>query len=148
MIIRSAVDADLPAVAAAYAWLFEPPGGMPPTWNESGATAALRDVLAAERSDVLVAVDDGDTLAGFCTVYLDIVSVRFGQRCWIEDLAVHPDRRAQRVGARLMDAASDWAKDHGASHVELDSGDARLRAHRFYERREPAWTSRCFGWVL
>jgi hypothetical protein len=37
----------------------------------------------------LVAVDNV-SLVGFATVYLDIVSVRFGQRAWVEDLAVAP----------------------------------------------------------
>jgi hypothetical protein len=52
------------------------------------------------------------------------------------------------VGTVLLDVACDWARKNGASHIELDSGDARHRAHRFYEARQPSWTSRCFGWVL
>jgi GNAT superfamily N-acetyltransferase len=56
---------------------------------------------------VLIADADGHPV-GFCTVYLDILSVRFGQRSWIEDLAVHPDRRSQSIGRRLMTAAQDW----------------------------------------
>jgi GNAT superfamily N-acetyltransferase len=147
VIIRLANDADLPAVIRAYAWLFAPPGSQPPTWDEARALERLKAVLAGDRSDVLVAEQDG-RIAGICTVYLDILSVRFGQRCWIEDLAVDPERRSQGVGAQLTDAAERWARDHGASHLELDSGDARVRAHRFYESRDPAWTSRCFGWVL
>jgi GNAT superfamily N-acetyltransferase len=63
--------------------------------------------VAAVRSDVLIADADGHPV-GFCTVYLDILSVRFGQRSWIEDLAVHPDRRSQSIGRRLMTAAQDW----------------------------------------
>ena len=36
------------------------------------------------------------TVVGFATVYLDIVSVRFGQRAWVEDLAVAPTPSLQR----------------------------------------------------
>jgi GNAT superfamily N-acetyltransferase len=96
---------------------------------------------------VLVAAQ-GDELVGFCTVQLDLRSVRFGQRAWIEDLAVRSDRRSAGIGKQLLDAAKDWAREHGASHLELDSGDARHDAHRFYERERPSWTSRSFGWQL
>lgn len=145
--IRTARDADLPAVVAAYEWLFAPPGSRPASWDEAYAVQRLGAALRDERTTVLVAVD-GDLIVGFCTAYLDIVSVRFGQRCWVEDLATDPDRRSRGVGTRLLDAACDWARTHGATHIELDSGDARHRAHRFYEARDPSWTSRCFGWLL
>ena len=145
--IRVADEGDLPAVVAAYEWLFTPPGSRPPAWDEPSALQRLRQALADDRDTVLVA-DAGGEVIGFCTAYLDIVSVRFGQRCWVEDLATHPDRRSQGIGTLLLDAASEWAREHGASHLELDSGDARLQAHRFYEARMPSWTSRCFGWTL
>lgn len=153
--IRFAEERELPAVIAAYEWLFTPPGSRPPGWDEPSALLRLRQALADDRATVLVAITDDPTddlttgqVVGFCTAYLDIVSVRFGQRCWVEDLATHPQRRSQGVGTLLLDAACDWAREHGASHIELDSGDARLQAHRFYEARNPSWTSRCFGWTL
>jgi GNAT superfamily N-acetyltransferase len=74
--------------------------------------------------------------------------VRFGYRAWLEDLAVSPDRRSEGIGKALLDAAKAWAKERGATHLELDSGDARHDAHRFYERESPAWTSRQFAWEL
>jgi GNAT superfamily N-acetyltransferase len=146
--IRTARDGDVPAVVAAYEWLFAPPGSRPPAWDEESAAQRLGQALHGERSTILVAVGDGDAVVGFCTAYLDIVSVRFGQRCWVEDLATHPHQRSQGVGTLLLDAACEWARTHGASHIELDSGDARHRAHRFYEARDPSSTSRCFGWTL
>jgi predicted N-acetyltransferase YhbS len=87
----------MPAVAAAYEWLFVPPGQRPSQWDEANAVRALHEVSSSDRSDVLIADADGNPV-GFCTVYLDILSVRFGQRSWIEDLAVHPDRRSQSIG--------------------------------------------------
>jgi GNAT superfamily N-acetyltransferase len=147
MIVRDALADEIRAVAACYQWLFDPPGLRPPQWDEEVAIARLREAVAGERSAVLVANVDSEII-GICTAYLDIVSVRFGQRCWVEDLAVNPDWRSRGVGARLMDAVEEWARDRGASHLELDSADGRARAHRFYERRRPTWTSRCFGWTL
>jgi GNAT superfamily N-acetyltransferase len=96
---------------------------------------------------VLVA-EDGGRLVGLCTVALDLDSVRFGQRAWVEDLAVDPDGRSRGTGKALLDAAKAWARERGATHLELDSGDQRSDAHRFYEREQPSWTSRCFAWQL
>lgn len=151
IMIRTAGGDDLPAVVAAYEWLFAPPGTRPPAWDEALALQRLDQALADDRSVVLVAVTGdlaGGDVVGFCTAYLDIVSVRFGRRCWVEDLATDPQRRSQGIGTLLLDEACGWARRHGASHLELDSGDARLDAHRFYEARVPSWTSRCFGWTL
>lgn len=144
MTVRTARPDEAPAIAAAYAWLFAPPGGPVPGWDEGVAADRLRVAMTGERSAVLVA----DPLTGFCTVYLDILSVRFGQRAWVEDLAVHPDHRSEGIGKALLDAARDWARARGATHLELDSGDARTDAHRFYVREQPAATSRSFQFPL
>lgn len=142
--IRTAVPEDVPTLVAAYQWLFAPPGGEPAGWDDAVASERLLAVIADERSAVFVAGE----IAGFCTVYLDIGSVRFGQRAWVEDLAVDPAQRSAGVGKALLDAARAWGASHGATHLELDSGDARVDAHRFYERESPAWRSRAYGYLL
>ena len=148
--IRASRPDEAPALLAAYEWLFAPPGSRPALWDRARAEATLRELAAADDAAVLVAEDEdrGGAIAGLCTVYLDIRSVRFGQRAWIEDLAVDADRRSAGLGKALLDAAKDWAREHGATHLELDSGFARTDAHRFYEREEPSWDSRSFGWLL
>jgi GNAT superfamily N-acetyltransferase len=105
-----------------------------------------RLIEAADRT-ALVAERDG-AIVGLCTVALDLESVRFGQRAWVEDLAVHPDHRSAGHGKALLDAAKDWAREHGATHLELDSGEVRADAHRFYERERPDYRSVQFGWGL
>ncbi|MCU1602678.1 MAG: GCN5-related N-acetyltransferase [Frankiales bacterium] len=127
-----------------YEWLFAPPGGRPPQWDAGVAEKRVLGLIESDRATVLVT----DDLSGFCTVVLDLPSVRFGQRAWVEDLAVDPARRSSGIGKALLDAAKAWAVAHAASHLELDSGDGRLDAHRFYEREQPSWTSRCFSWWL
>jgi GNAT superfamily N-acetyltransferase len=142
--VRTAAPDECEAIAAAYDWLFAPPGAPVAGWDRAVATDRLRAALADERSTVLVS----EGLTGFCTVYLDVVSVRFGQRAWVEDLAVDPEHRSAGLGKELLDGAKDWARGRGATHLELDSGEAREAAHRFYEREQPSWRSICFGWEL
>ena len=145
--VRHADFADAREVAAAYEWLLAGPGVRPADWSPAVAVDRLKATMADDRSAVLVA-DENQTVVGFATVYLDIVSIRFGQRAWVEDLAVAPQRRSSGIGKALLDAAKTWARDHGAVWLGLESGTARVDAHRFYEREGPDGWSRSFRWTL
>ena len=145
--IRAARPEEAQSLLALYEWLFAPPGAPPPEWDAKRATVALSQAIGSHDAAVIVAEDGGD-LVGFLTAYQDIHSVRYGYRAWVEDLAVDPKRRSEGVGKALLEAAKAWARERGATHLELDSGDARLDAHRFYEREAPAWTGRQFAWRL
>jgi GNAT superfamily N-acetyltransferase len=147
MLIRAAEPGEEVALLPLYEWLFAPPGSRPAQWDERRAQLALRQAIDSHDCAVLVAAHDGE-LAGFCTAYQDLHSVRFGYRAWVEDLAVDPERRSAGVGKALLDAAKDWARERGATHLELDSSDARADAHRFYERERPSWRSKCYAWEL
>lgn len=145
--VREAVPGEEDRVLAMYEWLFAPPGGSPPGWEPDTAAARLTEALSSPRAAILVA-DEGETLIGICSAYLDLLSVRYGQRCFVEDLAVHPDHRSRGIGKALLEEARRWAAAHGATHLELDSGTARKDAHRFYEREGPSWTGLQYAWWL
>lgn len=145
--VREATEADVDALLDAYEWLFEPPGSVPPRWDRESARAAIVRTLGSDRSTIFVSEDDG-RLSGLCSACIDLDSVRFGTRCWVEDLVVDPGQRSRGTGKALLDAAKDWARGKGASHLELDSGTARTEAHRFYEREQPSWESKSYAWEL
>ena len=145
--IRQARPGEGRTLTAAYEWLFAAPGIRPSDWSPDVAAQRLEATIAGERSAVLV-TDDNERVVGFATVYLDIVSVRFGQRAWVEDLAVAPERRSSGIGKALLDAARIWARDHGAAWLGLEYGAARVDAQRFYEREGPDSWSRSFRWTL
>ena len=85
-------------------------------------------------ADVLLALD-GDSIVGLASIYLEPPFIRFGKRCWLQDLVVVSSRRSQGIGALLLDAATDWACQRGCTHLELASGEGRKDAHRFYRAR-------------
>lgn len=145
--IREARPGEERGVLRMYEWLFAPPGSVPPAWDPPAAERRLAAAIEGERSTVLLA-ETGDDFSGLCTAYLELDSVRYGQRCWVEDLAVGPEHRSEGIGAALLRAACDWALRHGATHLELDSGSARTDAHRFYERLDPSWTGMQYAWWL
>ena len=146
-IVREATGGEAEQVLAAYEWLFEPPGVTPPGWDPAAALGRLRETLRSADATVFVAVE-GERVIGICSAYIDLRSVRFGDRCWVEDLAVDPERRSRGTGAALLEAARHWGAARGASHLELDSGEARADAHRFYESQRPAWRSNQYTWLL
>jgi GNAT superfamily N-acetyltransferase len=146
--VRAARPGEEERLIPLYEWLFAPPGSRPGAWDERRAAVALRQAIESHDSVVLVAEAEGGELVGICTGYQDLHSVRFGYRAWVEDLAVHPERRSEGIGKRLLDAAKAWARERGATHLELDSAETRADAHRFYEREGPSWRSICFAWEL
>jgi GNAT superfamily N-acetyltransferase len=146
--VRAAAPDEAEAIVPLYEWLFAPPGSRPAAWDERRAAVALRDAIASHDACVLVAEETGGTLVGLCTVYQDLHSVRFGYRAWVEDLAVDPAWRSRGVGKALLDAAKGWARERGATHLELDSAEARADAHRFYEREGAQYRAYSFGWEL
>jgi GNAT superfamily N-acetyltransferase len=141
------VAADIPQVVDACNWLFAPPGSVPSRWDPTECAGQLHLMVDAADSACFVADDDG-IVVGFATVYLDLVSIRNGQRSWLNELAVDPDRRSQGIGKRLLDAGREWARAHGATHISLDSSTTRVDAHRFYLRERPDWQAQVFGWDL
>jgi GNAT superfamily N-acetyltransferase len=145
--IREAHLGEEERIMGMYEWLFAPPGYTPPAWDPERARKALEAATADDASTVLIAEHRAELL-GFATAYLDLNSVRFGLRCWIEDLAVSPEHRSQGVGGALLDAAKAWARERGATHLELDTGLARDGAQRFYERRQPATKGFSYSWRL
>src|SRR5262245_9550337 len=143
--IREARPEEEAEILAMYPWLFAPPGTKPASWDPRRAAVALRGAIESRDSVVLVAERRGG-LVGFLTGYLDIHSVRFGYRVWVEDFAVHPEHRSRGIGKSLLDAAKAWAAERGAVHLELDSAEERKDAHRFYEREGAEYRSYSFGW--
>ena len=71
-------------------------------------------------------------MVGLASVYADFLSMRFGWRCWLEDLVVTSAYRSRGIGRLLLDAAAAWARERGCTHLELDSGLGRRDSHRFY----------------
>jgi GNAT superfamily N-acetyltransferase len=90
-----------------------------------------------ERSDqsdaaVLVATAGG-LIVGWAHVYrTDLVqTMPFAE---LGGLVVDPKRRGSGVGNRLVEAAEQWAFDHGLAVMRVRSNVVRSGAHRFYER--------------
>lgn len=129
--IRRATLADEDIVIALIEELFVAPGRRPADYTRERAHEGCRRTVEGAQADVLLAYD-GDAAVGAATVYVDTLSIRYGLRCWLEDLVVLPSHRSRSVGRLLLDAATQWARDQGCDFLQLHSSLGRKDAHRFY----------------
>ncbi len=129
--VRPATAADQDATLDLIEERFEPPGRTPPGYTRERAREGVRYCVESSQADTLLAEADG-VIVGLATVYVDFPSIRFGLRCYLQDLVVTSTSRGEGIGRLLLDAAAAWARERGCSHLQLDSGLGREDAHRFY----------------
>ena len=132
--IRTATEGDEEAILVLLEQLFEAPGRRAPGYTEERGRTGIRWALGRPDADILLAFD-GDHLLGLASVYCDIQSIRYGKRCWLQDLVVNKDARSRGIGKLLLDAATEWARERSCTHLQLSSGMGRVDAHRFYRRQ-------------
>ena len=89
----------------------------PPTDRELAA------IITSRSSVLFIARDDADTIVGSLTLVL--FRIPTGMRAWIEDVVVDSSTRGQGVGQKLNEAAIDYARNAGATTVDLTSRPSR-----------------------
>ena len=99
--------------------------------------AELQALLQDENRPILVAVDEGDQVMGYCfcifqqhvnnAVLTDIKTL------YIDDLCVDESLRGRHIGKKLYEAAVRLAKDSGCYNVTLNVWSCNASAMRFYE---------------
>ncbi|WP_019565500.1 GNAT family N-acetyltransferase [Agrobacterium sp. 10MFCol1.1] len=135
LIIRTARQEDVPALAAIYA--ADEIGGHGDTADESALPdylAAFRDIEASPTETLYVAELDGEIVGTFQTAILTKLIGRGAKSMVIEAVQTRPDMRGRGIGAVMINYCLDEARASGMKAVQLTSNVARLDAHRFYER--------------
>lgn len=131
-VIRSATAADLGALVRLLGVLFsiESDFRPDPRRQRRGLRAMLSDPA---RRAVLVA-ERGGALVGMVTAQLVVSTAEGGVSCWIEDMVVEERARGCGVGSCLLHAAEGWARERGATRLQLLADRANRPALRFYRR--------------
>lgn len=75
---------------------------------------------------------------GMCSVQLLISTAEGGMAALVEDLVVNPSYRGRGVGSRLLRSIEQWAKENGASRLQLLADQNNFPALEFYEKQN--WT--------
>jgi ribosomal protein S18 acetylase RimI-like enzyme len=137
--VRPAQRSEVPAIAALWVALLESHAALDPVFAlRAGALAALEAELRralADADTALFVADAEGFIAGFCAARFERSRglVRESCRAEITELVVEPTARRRGFGRALAHAAFAWARERGASRVEVrvaarnDAGQAFWR---------------------
>jgi GNAT superfamily N-acetyltransferase len=106
--------------------------GYPTTAAE--ITERLRKLKPASQNALFVAESPGAGVVGWAHVSVTHL-VEVGTRAELNGLIVAENQRSLGAGARLLEAAEDWARKHGCPEMSVRSNVIRERAHKFYDRQ-------------
>jgi ribosomal protein S18 acetylase RimI-like enzyme len=90
----------------------------------------MRELLPGDETIVLVGGPGPDGLA-VLRFRPDIWTAEL--ECHLAELYVVPERRGEGLGRALMVAAMETAREHGATYMDLGTGDDDVEARALYE---------------
>ena len=95
-------------------------------------TERIRELLAANEIVVLIA---GDPALGFALLRVRPSLWAKAGDAYLEELYVVPTQRRQGIGRALLEASINAAREAGANHFELTTGETDKEARALYESR-------------
>jgi GNAT superfamily N-acetyltransferase len=125
--IRRARISDAPQLAELSGQL-----GYPTVASE--ITKRMRRLKPASQNALFVAESADAGVVGWTHVSVTHL-VEVGTRAELNGLIVGEGQRSLGAGARLLEAAEDWARKRGCPGMSVRSNVIRDRAHKFYERQ-------------
>jgi GNAT superfamily N-acetyltransferase len=136
LVIRRAVEADLPVVIR----LFATPDHGNAKHEDLGPPlpSCYAETLAKIADDpdnaLMVAELEGSVVGAFHLTVIQYVANRGGRVAQVENVIVEPAFRGRGIGEAMMRWAITEARRRGCFRIQLTSNKVRKRAHRFYER--------------
>jgi GNAT superfamily N-acetyltransferase len=100
----------------------------------SEMTKRMHKLKPASQNALIVAESSEAGVIGWTHVSVNHL-VEVGTRAELNGLIVAEGQRSLGAGARLLEAAEDWARKHGCPSMSVRSNVIRERAHKFYERQ-------------
>ncbi len=97
------------------------------------ATGFITERIERNESDIFVAVS-GDKAGGFVQLYSSFCSVDAVKIYILYDLYVDADCRKSGLGERLMNRATEWAKENGGARLDLLTAHDNVAGQHLYEK--------------
>ena len=104
-----------------------------PTYESLGASVG-RLIVDPGTEYLLGRPDGGEEASGVCQLRFRYGVWHSATDCWLEDLFVREDSRADGLGSALVEQALERARQRGCARVELDVNEANAPALALYER--------------
>jgi GNAT superfamily N-acetyltransferase len=105
-------------------------------WPSDNAMIATVERLIEQPDTefLLAGAGDGAPPAGVCQLRFRLSVWTAAPDCWLEDLFVREHARGSGLGAALMEAALERARERGCRRVELDTNETNEPALALYHR--------------
>ena len=95
--------------------------------------AGLQGVIDSPLGHIAVARDAAGKAIAMCSAQLVMSTAEGRPSAWIEDVVVDPAHQSCGVGRAVLQAALDWAANHGASRAQLLADLDNAPALAFYQ---------------
>lgn len=79
----------------------------------------LEMMLNNGRGRILAAEATDGTVVGMCSGQLTVSTAEGGPAILVDDIVVLEDWRGQGIGAQLMDAIAEWARENESARLQL-----------------------------
>lgn len=132
IVVRPATVVDVDQLCGLLALLFAQEADFEP--DAAKQTRGLRLILEQPEVGRLYCAAEEDSVVGMVSILFTVSTAEGGRAAWMEDLIVHPDRRGQGIGARLLEEAISGARAAGCSRITLLTDAGNEKAHRAYGR--------------
>ncbi len=130
--IASATAADIPQLCALLAILFTQEEDFEPDANKQ--SAGLRRIIEQPETGRILVLREGNEAIGMANLLFTVSTACGGKVALLEDMVVHPARRGDGMGSKLLNAALELARQEGCLRVTLLTDRANDAAIRFYMR--------------
>jgi len=131
-VIEPATVDDIPSMAELLAILFTQEADFCP--DRQKQIRGLRMILETPAVGQIFVARSNGQVVGMVSLLFTVSTAEGAPVCWLEDLVVRPDHRANGLGGRLLDQAIRYAKAQGIARITLLTDRTNERAIRFYQR--------------
>jgi len=130
--VRQATTGDVTQLCELLSLLFAQEADFQPAVERQ--TRGLRLIVEQPEVGRIYCATDGDRIVGMVSILFTVSTAEGGRAAWLEDMVVHPSRRAQGIGERLLHMAIGEARAAGCSRITLLTDATNSSAMRFYGR--------------
>jgi ribosomal protein S18 acetylase RimI-like enzyme len=130
--VREAIEADVPQLCELLSLLFAQEADFKP--DAERQTSGLRLIIQQPEVGRIYCATDGESIVGMVSILFTVSTAEGGRAAWLEDMIVHPSRRGQGIGDRLLHEAISRARAAGCSRITLLTDATNDPAIRFYGR--------------
>lgn len=132
MQIATATADDIPQLCSLLSILFTQEADFEPDANKQ--SSGLRQIIGNPEVGRILVLREGKAILGMVNLLFTVSTASGGRVTLLEDMIIHPLRRGDGLGSKLLQAATELARQEGCLRITLLTDRANDAAIRFYQR--------------